>query len=155
PSSHGTATTARPSGSSVTRLRLGKTFPQAGRRLLMGGFLPDSGGCPLGWRGAHSDSRWATPHLDRQTSNSLGNRPARGQLPSRGGNAMSTHQLWPDPVTDPPCEASRLITARYGSLDGQLVSLRWVYLHMIEETAQHRGHLDLLTDAIAQARPRR
>ena len=26
-------------------------------------------------------------------------------------------------------------------------SLRWIYLHMIEETAQHRGHLDLLIDA--------
>ncbi|MFD3400295.1 DinB family protein [Kribbella sp. NPDC058693] len=62
------------------------------------------------------------------------------------------------------CEASRRITARIGSLDaravrgsfgGQLVSLRWIYLHMIEETAQHRGHLDLLMDAVRQARPRR
>ena len=62
------------------------------------------------------------------------------------------------------CDASRRITARFDSLDvramrgsfgGQLVSLRWIYLHMIEETAQHRGHLDLLVDAIGQARPRR
>lgn len=62
------------------------------------------------------------------------------------------------------CDASRRITARFDSLDvlaargsfgGQLVSLRWIYLHMIEETAQHRGHIDLLVDAIAQARPRR
>lgn len=62
------------------------------------------------------------------------------------------------------CDASRRITARFDSLDelaargsfgGQLVSLRWIYLHMIEETAQHRGHVDLLVDAIAQARPRR
>ena len=59
------------------------------------------------------------------------------------------------------CEASRRITARVDSLDvravrgsfgGQLVSLRWIYLHMIEETAQHRGHIDLLMDAIVQAR---
>jgi uncharacterized damage-inducible protein DinB len=28
------------------------------------------------------------------------------------------------------------------------VSLRWLLLHMIEETAQHRGHLDLLRDAL-------
>jgi uncharacterized damage-inducible protein DinB len=57
------------------------------------------------------------------------------------------------------CEASRRITARVESLDvlaarasfgDQLVSLRWIYLHMIEETAQHRGHLDLLLDAIGQ-----
>jgi len=62
------------------------------------------------------------------------------------------------------CDASRRITRRFDSLDvravrgsfgGQLVSLRWIYLHMIEETAQHRGHLDLLVDAISQARPRR
>ena len=62
------------------------------------------------------------------------------------------------------CEASRRITARVESLDvlaargsfgGKLVSLRWIYLHMIEETAQHRGHLDPLVDAVGQARPRR
>ena len=62
------------------------------------------------------------------------------------------------------CAASRRITARFESLDstaargsfgGQLVSLRWIYLHMIEETAQHRGHIDLLMDAIGQARPTR
>jgi hypothetical protein len=62
------------------------------------------------------------------------------------------------------CDAGRRITAGFGSLDvlavrgsfgGQFVSLRWIYLHMIEETAQHRGHLDLLMDAVRQARPRR
>jgi uncharacterized damage-inducible protein DinB len=62
------------------------------------------------------------------------------------------------------CEASRRITARFdsldvlaarGSFDGKLVSLRWIYLHMIEETAQHRGHVDLLVDAVGQASPRR
>ena len=55
------------------------------------------------------------------------------------------------------CEASRRITARVESLDvlaarasfgEKLVSLRWICLHMIEETAQHRGHLDLLLDAL-------
>jgi uncharacterized damage-inducible protein DinB len=62
------------------------------------------------------------------------------------------------------CAASRKIAARVesletlavrGSFGGQLVSLRWIYLHMIEETAQHRGHLDLLLDAIRQARETR
>ncbi|MFI5695599.1 DinB family protein [Kribbella sp. NPDC051586] len=62
------------------------------------------------------------------------------------------------------CDASRHITAQIESLDeravrgsfeGQFVSLRWIYLHMIEETAQHRGHLDLLMDAVRQARPKR
>ncbi|MET9315594.1 DinB family protein [Kribbella sp. NPDC003505] len=59
------------------------------------------------------------------------------------------------------CATSRTITAGVeslehlavrGSFGGQLVSLRWIYLHMIEETAQHRGHLDLLVDAVRQQR---
>lgn len=29
-----------------------------------------------------------------------------------------------------------------------LVSLRWIYLHMIEETARHAGHLDILRELI-------
>ena len=54
------------------------------------------------------------------------------------------------------CATSRELSADYLSLDhlaaitsfdSQRVSLRWIYLHMIEETAQHRGHLDLLLDA--------
>jgi uncharacterized damage-inducible protein DinB len=62
------------------------------------------------------------------------------------------------------CAASRKIAGRVESLDElavrasfgeQFVSLRWIYLHMLEETAQHRGHLDLLMDAVRQARPRR
>ncbi|MBQ1047377.1 DinB family protein [Micromonospora sp. C51] len=36
------------------------------------------------------------------------------------------------------------------SFGGGPVSLRWIFLHMIEETAQHRGHLDLLRDALAR-----
>ncbi|MFC9690590.1 DinB family protein [Kribbella sp. NPDC056951] len=62
------------------------------------------------------------------------------------------------------CATSRAVAGRISSLDEQakrasfgeqFVNLRWVYLHMIEETAQHRGHLDLLLDAIRQARPSR
>jgi hypothetical protein len=32
--------------------------------------------------------------------------------------------------------------------DGQHFSLRWVLLHLIEETARHAGHADLLREAI-------
>jgi uncharacterized damage-inducible protein DinB len=50
------------------------------------------------------------------------------------------------------CEQSRLTAARFG-LDhavphrrlGQ-VSLRWIYVHMIEETARHVGHADILRE---------
>lgn len=52
------------------------------------------------------------------------------------------------------CEQSRRIAARY-PLDhvvphrrlGQ-VSLRWMYVHMIEETARHAGHLDILREQL-------
>jgi hypothetical protein len=62
------------------------------------------------------------------------------------------------------CAASRVTAAGVASLDavavrgsfgGKFVSLRWIYLHMLEEIAQHRGHLDLLVDGVRQVRPRR
>ncbi|MGY1857520.1 DinB family protein [Modestobacter sp. SYSU DS0290] len=70
-----------------------------------------------------------------------------------------------DPVTAVPAElaaftaeleASRAVAAQHHSLDelsaglrhGERVSLRWVYLHMIEEYARHNGHADLLRERI-------
>lgn len=35
-----------------------------------------------------------------------------------------------------------------GSDEGRPVSLRWIYLHMIEEYARHNGHADLLRERI-------
>jgi uncharacterized damage-inducible protein DinB len=54
------------------------------------------------------------------------------------------------------CEGSRALAAAHDSLDdvgaglrhGQQVSLRWIYLHMIEEYARHNGHADLLRERI-------
>jgi uncharacterized damage-inducible protein DinB len=50
------------------------------------------------------------------------------------------------------CEQSRQIAARFALDDavpepdlGQ-VSLRWIYVHMIEETARHAGHADILRE---------
>ncbi len=34
------------------------------------------------------------------------------------------------------------------SWSGKTVSLRWVLIHMIEETARHAGHLDILRELI-------
>ncbi|MCZ2822659.1 DinB family protein [Modestobacter sp. VKM Ac-2977] len=68
-----------------------------------------------------------------------------------------------DPTTAVPAElaaftaeveASRAVAAGHTSLDdvgaglrhGERVSLRWVYLHMIEEYARHNGHADLLRE---------
>jgi uncharacterized damage-inducible protein DinB len=56
------------------------------------------------------------------------------------------------------CERSRAVVRSTGDLDrlsarvrrrdGERTSLRWVLLHMTEETARHAGHADLLREAI-------
>jgi uncharacterized damage-inducible protein DinB len=54
------------------------------------------------------------------------------------------------------CDVSRALAAEHASLDdvgavlrhGEQVSLRWIYLHMIEEYARHNGHADLLRERI-------
>ncbi|MBW1597453.1 DinB family protein [Streptomyces sp. JJ38] len=37
-------------------------------------------------------------------------------------------------------------TARRAGRDGKAVTLRWILLHLIEETARHNGHLDILRE---------
>jgi uncharacterized damage-inducible protein DinB len=55
------------------------------------------------------------------------------------------------------CERSRHVVSQAADLgqlsvkplrDGQRFSLRWVLLHLIEETARHAGHADFLREAI-------
>ena len=52
------------------------------------------------------------------------------------------------------CARSRERTAARGldetfvSRRGHTISLRWVYVHMIEEYARHSGHADLIREAI-------
>ena len=56
------------------------------------------------------------------------------------------------------CERSRAVVRAAGDLDrlsarvsrqtGEHFDLRWILLHMIEETARHAGHADLLRQAI-------
>jgi uncharacterized damage-inducible protein DinB len=55
------------------------------------------------------------------------------------------------------CDHSRQVVTSAGSLDqvsvvplrsGKRFTLRWVILHLIEETARHAGHADLLREAI-------
>jgi uncharacterized damage-inducible protein DinB len=56
------------------------------------------------------------------------------------------------------CERSRAAVAEVGDLDalsakpsrrtGERFNLRWIMLHMIEETARHNGHADLLRENI-------
>jgi uncharacterized damage-inducible protein DinB len=58
------------------------------------------------------------------------------------------------------CERSRAAVASLGDLDDRAalisfgrdhVNLRWMLVHMIGETAQHAGHLDVLMDALGTA----
>ena len=51
------------------------------------------------------------------------------------------------------CDASRAAAAAHdlddlGLRRGEPCSLRWIYLHMIEEYARHNGHADLLRELI-------
>ena len=56
------------------------------------------------------------------------------------------------------CAASRAAVAEVGDLDalsheesrrsGERFSMRWIILHMIEETARHNGHADLLRENV-------
>ena len=54
------------------------------------------------------------------------------------------------------CDRSRAVVRKASSLEqlsvkrvrGEHFSLRWVLLHLIEETARHAGHADLLREAI-------
>jgi uncharacterized damage-inducible protein DinB len=51
------------------------------------------------------------------------------------------------------CEQSRVVAATRslddtGRRSGQAVSLRWIYVHMIEEYARHNGHADLMRELI-------
>jgi uncharacterized damage-inducible protein DinB len=51
------------------------------------------------------------------------------------------------------CERSRQHASRFGLehtglRHGQECSLRWIYVHMIEEYARHNGHADLLRELI-------
>ena len=58
---------------------------------------------------------------------------------------------------DVACERSRAAVGEVGDLDvmaqspnrrGEHFSLRWILIHMIEETARHAGHADLLRESI-------
>ena len=51
------------------------------------------------------------------------------------------------------CEHSRTAAASYALDDtglrrGQPCSLRWIYVHMIEEYARHNGHADLIREMV-------
>jgi hypothetical protein len=63
--------------------------------------------------------------------------------------------VWEDDLTawQQECEASRAAAAAHdlddvGLRHGQPCSLRWIYVHMIEEYARHNGHADLIRELV-------
>lgn len=51
------------------------------------------------------------------------------------------------------CARSRAVSAKFdldatAKRNGEPVNLRWVLIHMIEETGRHAGHLDLLRELL-------
>jgi uncharacterized damage-inducible protein DinB len=44
--------------------------------------------------------------------------------------------------------AGRSLDSTFAASRGRTISVRWVYVHMIEEYARHNGHADLLRQAI-------
>jgi hypothetical protein len=51
------------------------------------------------------------------------------------------------------CELSRAVAASHqlddtGTRHGEPCSLRWIYVHMIEEYARHNGHADLIRELV-------
>lgn len=70
----------------------------------------------------------------------------------RAGLKLPLHQLIAEYEAE--CVASRAVVAArelddQGTTDrGEPVNVRWVVVHMIEETARHVGHLDLLRELL-------
>jgi uncharacterized damage-inducible protein DinB len=63
--------------------------------------------------------------------------------------------VWEDDLAawQAECELSRTAAARHelddtGVRRGEPCSLRWIYVHMIEEYARHNGHADLLRELV-------
>jgi uncharacterized damage-inducible protein DinB len=69
-------------------------------------------------------------------------------VPLDGASWEDDLRAWHD-----ECAASRATAARHqlddtGIRRGQACSLRWIYVHMIEEYARHNGHADLIRELI-------
>lgn len=79
-------------------------------------------------------------------------------LADHGGFRIAPHDTVESVVAEykQACERSRTIVAGAASLDDLSasetfrgkVSLRWILVHMLEETARHAGHLDVMREAI-------
>ena len=90
---------------------------------------------------------------DPWAASRLGGRPRLG----RSSSAVDDEPEGLLGLYDAACARSRAAVAEVGDLDavtqfpnrrGRHFSMRWVLLHMIEETARHAGHADLIRESI-------
>jgi hypothetical protein len=102
------------------------------------------------------ERNWFRRTLDREDVDAVYGTGGRGDGAFGGAVATDTAgdlQRFQDEVEHCRAVASRysdLDTTAAGVRDGERVevSLRWIYVHMIEEYARHNGHADLLREVV-------
>ena len=107
---------------------------------------------------AHTEDMWFTVRLagdplpEPWASAPLADEPDWAFRSATGDDVATVRDLY-----RAACDRSRAAAGRCVSLDTLAavpsfgrgpVSLRWITVHMIEETARHAGHVDLLRDAL-------
>ena len=90
-------------------------------------------------RRGHRPAVRAVGEPQRRTSTELDDTPAAEVLLAHAQEAAAAMRPWQD------TRSTRTFARRRRRSD---LSLRWVYLHMIEEYARHNGHADLLRERI-------
>ncbi|MEV4503623.1 DinB family protein [Streptomyces klenkii] len=63
-----------------------------------------------------------------------------------GARLADAVAVWQEEVARARATCAPLSLDAMGSVQGREVSLRWIFLHMIEEYARHNGHADLLRE---------
>ncbi|MGK5548124.1 DinB family protein [Streptomyces sp. URMC 127] len=63
-----------------------------------------------------------------------------------GARLADAVAVWQEEIARARATCAPLSLDATGSVKGQEVSLRWIFLHMIEEYARHNGHADLLRE---------
>ena len=98
--------------------------------------------------GTSVEQEWFQLVLAQRPAGEVAGRPSDdGWAVGRGETADSMIAAY-----DRACEASREVASGFGLDDAAPhprlghVSLRWVYVHLIEETARHAGHADILRE---------
>lgn len=68
--------------------------------------------------------------------------------PSAGSGLAAALETWRAEVDAARAACAGRDLTDLGKIHGQDVSLRWIYVHMIEEYARHNGHADLVRERI-------